>query len=440
MVRTRESLQEEYRQVTSRSRRQWEAAKAHLPGGVIKGAYWNSPYPIFMDRGEGCYLWDLDGRRYVDFANHHTAMILGHSHPDVIASVRRETERGMGLGAPTTMEVEIAEELTRRFPSVDKVRFTNSGTESSIHVTRLARAVTGRPLVAKFEGAYHGSLDALEISTGPPINEAGPPDGPTPVASWPGMSPGSEENVVILPYSQPETVELILREHRDDVAAVFFDGKPGMLDVPHEFAGTLRNLTSELGMLMVMDEIVSFRVGYEGYQGLVGVKPDITMLGKIVGGGFPGSAIGGRAELMDVFDTTQGDLRINQSGTFSGNNFTLAAGLATLRALTPAVYKHLDLLREQLHHGLVETFARARVPCQVLSAGSMVNLFLTDRPVRDYRSAATADEDLFSRIQMAMALKGYYLGGGSMNMILSAPMEDAHVDGLVGAMEEVLKE
>ncbi len=438
MVRTRESLQEEYRQVTPRSRSQWEAAKAHLPGGVVKGAYWSPPYPIYMDRGEGCYLWDLDGRRYVDFANHHTAMVLGHSHPDVIAAVRRETERGMGLGAPTTLEAEIAEELTRRLPSVDKVRFTNSGTESSIHVTRLARAVTGRPLVAKFEGAYHGSLDALEISTGPPIEKAGPADGPAPVASWPGMSPGSEENVVILPYNQPESVDLILREHRDDVAAVFFDGKPGMLDIPHDFARSLRELTTELGMLMVMDEIVSFRVGYSGYQGLVGVKPDITTLGKIVGGGFPGSAIGGRAELMDVFDTTKGDLRISQSGTFSGNNFTLAAGLATLKALTPEVYAHLDRLREQLHQGLVKAFERARISCQVLSAGSIVNPFLTDQPVRDYRSASTADDDLFSRIQMGLALKGYYVGRDSMKMILSEPMQNEHVDGLVGALHEVL--
>ena len=440
MVRTRESLEEEYRRLTPRSRAQWERGLPSMPGGVIKGAYWNPPYPIYVDRAQDCYVWDLDGRKYVDFENHHTASILGHSHPAVVEAMHEAVEQGFGLGGPTALEAEIAEELTSRFPSMDKVRFTNSGTESSIHVTRLVRAVSGKPKIAKFEGAYHGSHDAVEVSVSPPIDRAGEAESPEAVASWPGMSRTAEEDVVVLPYNQPESVELILREHKDEVAAVFYDGKPGMYDIPDEFSHFVRDLTTELGMIMVMDEVVSFRAGYGGYQALSGVEPDLTIMGKIVGGGMPVGAIGGKAELMDVFDTSQEGTRINQSGTYSGNHFTLAAGLATLKALTPEVYAHLDSLRERLHAGLEETYGRAGLPCNVLSAGSIVSVYLTDQPVRDYRSAKVLpDQELAGRIGLSLALKGYQAKGG-MGHVLSSPMSEEHIDGLLGALVGVLAE
>ena len=335
MVRSWESLESEFRRVTPKSYAQWESGKSVMPGGLIKGAYWSPPHPVYVDRAEGCYFWDLDGREYVDFANHHTAMILGHSHPDVVEAVQNEVKRGFGLGGPTTLEAEMAEELAKRFPSIDEVRFTNSGTESSLHATRLVRKVTGKQKIAKFEGAYHGSHDAVEISVTPAEERAGAADSPVPVAGQQGMAEGSEDNIVMLPYSQPETVELILREHQDELAGVFYDGKPGMLDISREFTRFVREITQELGLPMIMDEVVSYRVGYGGYQALCDVEPDLTIFGKIVGGGLPVGAIGGKSELMDVLDNTGSPTGLGQSGTFSGNNFTLAAGLATLRALTP---------------------------------------------------------------------------------------------------------
>ena len=440
MVRSMEALEAEYRRVTPKSRAQWERGMPVMPGGIIKGAYWSSPYPLYVERAQDCYLWDLDGRKYVDFANHHSAMILGHSHPAVVEAVQKELQRGLGFGAPTALEAEMAEELVKRFPSVDKVRFTNSGTESSLHATRLARAATGKPKVAKFEGAYHGSHDALEVSVSPPIDRAGAFDSPRPVAEWEGMARGSEEDVVVLPYNQRESVELILREHQAEVAAVFYDGKPGMYDIPADFAHFIRDITRELGILMVMDEVVSFRAGYGGYQGVAGVTPDLTILGKIVGGGFPVGAIGGRADLMDVLDNTQGDPVLHQSGTFSGNHFTLAAGLATLRELTPEAYEHLGALRVRLHDGLVDVFGRADVPCQVIGEGSIVNIYLTDRPVNDYRSATSMpDLALFGRIALALLLRGYHARGG-MGLVLSTPMGTEHIDGVLEALERVLGE
>ena len=440
MVRSLESLHEEYTAKNPKSHAQWERGRDTMPAGVIKGAYMRSPFPFYVDHSEGCTLTDIDGNVVVDFGSHHSAMILGHTHPDVVVALQGEIERGLGLGNPTDLEAEVSEEIVCRFPSIDKVRFTNSGTESSLHAARLIRAKTGKPKVAKFEGAYHGSHDGLEHSISPPIDDAGPADSPSTVPANPGVAPTSEDLVVMLPYNDPESVELILREHKDEVAGVFYDGKPGMLDVPDEFTHFVRGITAELGMYMVMDEVVSYRVGRAGYQGLAGVEPDLTIFGKIVGGGMPVGAFGGSNDLMGLMDNSDGAPVLAPSGTFSGNNFTLAAGLATMRALTDEVYDHLESLGSRLAMKLGPVFDDAGVPNQVLGVGSVVNVYLTDKPVRDYRSLMTHDTALFERISLAVHLKGYSLGVPPMAMMLSSPMTDDDIDGLVEAFGEALSE
>ena len=439
MVKSVHTLEEEYRSLTPKSRAQWERGTSSMPGGVMRQANWKSPHPIYVERAEGCFLWDLDGRRYVDFTNHASAVILGHNPPEVVEAVQRELERGIALSGPTTLDADMAEEIVKRFPSMDKVRFTNSGTEASLHATRLVRAATGKPKIAKFEGAYHGSHDALEVSVSPSLDRAGAPDSPEPVAEWDGLARGAEEDVVVLPYNQPESVELILREHQSELAGVFYDGKPGLLEIPVEFSRFVRDITSELGIPLVVDEVISFRAGYGGYQSIAGIKPDVTIIGKIVGGGFPVGAIGGSSELMDLLDNSESPTGPRVSGTFSGNNFTLAAGLATLRALTPEVYEHLDGLRLRLHDGLEEVLGRAGIPCRVVSGGSIVNPYLTDSPVRDYRGEAAADKSLWDKITLGLAVKGYEARGG-MGLILSAPMGNEEIDGLLQALDEVLSE
>jgi glutamate-1-semialdehyde 2,1-aminomutase len=440
MVRSLASLHEEFTAKNPKSRAQWERGKATMPGGIIKGAYWRAPFPFYVDKAEGCYLTDIDGNTFVDFANHHSAMIVGHSHPDVVAAVQREVERGFGLGNPTELEAEISQEIVSRFPSIEKVRFTNSGTESSLHATRLIRAKTGKPKIAKFEGAYHGSHDALEHSVATPLDKAGPADSPAVMPGHKGMSRGSQDEVVMLPYNDRESVELILREHQDEVAGVFFDGKPGMMEIPDDFAHFLRDITKELGMYLVVDEVVGYRAGRAGYQGKAGIDPDLTIFGKIVGGGMPVGAMGGKSELMDMLDNTGAPSGISQSGTFSGNNFTLAAGLATLRALTDEVYDHLESLAVRTQSGMKRVFNDAGIPNQVLAAGSVVNPFFTDKPVRDYRSFTNHDDELLGRISLGTHLKGYSLGSTPMTIMLSSPMTNEHIDGLVNALEEVIAE
>ena len=440
MTRSMESLVEEYRRKTPKSLKQWERGVPVMPGGVIKGAFWNHPYPHYVAKSEGCYIWDIDDNKYVDFGNHHSAMLLGHSHPDVVSAVRREVDRGFGLGGPTELEAEIGEEITSRFASIDKVRFCNSGTEASLHATRMVRAITGRPKVAKFEGGYHGSHDALEVSSSPPLDKAGPADSPEPVAAWNGMSRTAEEDSIILPYSDRESVELILREHRDEIAGVFYDARPGMWEVSEDFTRFIRDITSELGIPMVMDEVVSFRSGPGGAQGSACIDPDITLFGKAFGGGFPIGAIGGKDEYMKILDPTGEPTGLGQSGTFSGNSFTLAAGLANLRALTPEVYANVDNLRQRLHDGLVNVFGEAGLPSRVLSAGAGIHYYMTAQPIKDYRAVTTLpDSELADRIELALFLKGFSLRGG-IGITISSPMDETHIDGFLQAMEDTLVE
>lgn len=424
-----------YTAATPASRAQWERGKTSMPGGMVKGAYWYEPYPIYMDRGQDCYLWDLDDRRLVDFANHHTAMILGHSPEEVVEETTRWLRKGIALSAPTALEAEMAEALQERVPSLERVRFTNSGTEATLHASRLVRAATGRQKIAKFEGAYHGSHDTLEVSVSPPLEEAGPADAPNAVPAWDGMSRATEDTI-ILPYNDTETVSLILREHADEIAGVFYDGKPGTLEIPDEFTRFVREVTRELGLLLVMDEVISFRVGYSGYQGLCDVAPDLTTFGKVIGGGLPVGAFGGRADLMDLLDNSQPGNTIYQSGTYSGNPITLAAGIANLRMLTPEVFGHLDDLGERLASGLRDVFAAVGVQSQVVQRGSLLHAYFTDRPVVDYRSAATSDRALAHNLFLACTLEGYYTGAAEF--ILSAPMENEHIDGLLEATGRVL--
>ena len=246
MVKSLEKLQTEFQKVTPKSFNEWNNNKKILPGGVIKGAYFSSPYPIYIEKAEGCKLFDIDGREYIDFSNHHTAMILGHSHPAVIQAVKDAVNNGLALSAPSILEGQIANEFIKRFPSIDQIRYTNSGTESSITAARMVRAITGKSKIAKFAGNYHGFNDSLEFNLAVTENVNSGSEYIKPTPAWDGMPEHGEKNIIILPMNDPETVEMIVRENQNQLAAIFFDGKPGILDIPIEFTQFLRRLTSEL--------------------------------------------------------------------------------------------------------------------------------------------------------------------------------------------------
>jgi glutamate-1-semialdehyde 2,1-aminomutase len=372
-----------------------------LPGGV------NSPVramrsigrdPIFVERAAGVDLLDVDGNRYVDWVCSWGPLIHGHAHPEVLAAIQDAATAGTTFGAPTALEVELAEEVARRVPSVEMLRMTSSGTEASMSAIRLARAATGRDVVVKFAGAYHGHVDGLLADAGSGLATQGIP-------SSPGVLPSAAAATVIVPWNDLDAVEAALREH--DVAALIAEPYPanmGLVPPEEGFLARLRELTEEHGALLVFDEVISgFRVAPGGAQELSGVTPDLTVMGKILGGGLPAAAFGGPRELLERLAPV-GD--VYQAGTLSGNPLAVAAGLATLRLLDDDAYLRLSETTTALATGLRE--AAGDRPVQVVSETGLVTLFFRDRPVRDYADARDADHEAYGAWCRGLLARGVY--------------------------------
>ncbi|HIG45738.1 MAG TPA: aminotransferase class III-fold pyridoxal phosphate-dependent enzyme [candidate division Zixibacteria bacterium] len=335
--------EERYRSKTRRSHDAFKQMASVMPG-VAKGAYYYAPYPITIDHADGCYLYDIDGNQYVDFANHHTAQILGHNHPAINEAVTQQLKKGIAVAGPMGVETQLASEICRRVDSVESIRFCNSGTEATLHAVRLAREYTGRYKIAKFEGGYHGSHDAVEISVAPDLQKAGPSDRPNAVPTAGGMPPNATENIVILPDNNEEAVERIIAEHKQDLACVLLDPKAGIMPQRPEFVRTVREITEKNDILLMLDEIVGFRAARGGIQSQYNISPDLTTFGKIIGGGFPIGAFGGRKDLMALLDPTNTGARLFQSGTFSAHPVAMAAGMALLGELNESAFEHLAFL------------------------------------------------------------------------------------------------
>ncbi len=431
------SLEEEYRIHTGRSADAFQRT-APLMAGAAKGAYFYPPYPLTMARAVGCTLEDIDGRCYLDFVNHHTTQILGHNHPTVIEAVQAQLRQGIALGAPTGIETEMAAEMCRRVTSLDRIRFVNSGTEATLHAIRLARGFSRKPRIAKFEGGYHGSHDAVEVSVAPPLDQAGPAHAPHSVPDAGGIAPHAADEVLILPYNDESAVAKLVESHAQDLACVIFDPKAGLLPVRPEFARAVREITRKHDVLLIFDEIVGFRVGSGGLQAEFGIDPDLTCFGKIIGGGFPVGAFGGRAELMDLLDITTGPTGFFQSGTFSAHPVTMAAGLATLRELTPSAFAHLNGLAERLSTELNDLFARLGIPARTVNTGSVFSIYFLEGKVENYRDLTRNDRALSHRVFLALLEEGYFLNHTLTMCGLSLPMNERHITGLVEAIENAL--
>ncbi len=422
--------------------RSLECFSAHAdatPGGVAKGAYFYRPYPLTMERGDGAYLVDVDGNRYADFANHHTGQILGHNHPVVMAAVQAQLQRGVAVGAPMGHETEVCAELCSRVASLERARFTNSGTEASLHAVRLARAFTGRNLIAKFEGCYHGSHDAVEVSVAPPLEAAGPAERPLPYAQAIGMSAGAVADTMVLPLGDLEATDRLIGEHAAELACVLLDPKTGVLDLPADFIRGVREITTRHGVLMVFDEIVGFRLARGGAQEYYGITPDLTTFGKIVGGGFPVGAFGGRADIMDRYHPTAGP-GVGQSGTFASHPVTMAAGLAMLRELTPAAFEHLASLGDRLTRGLRKALTACPVPASAHNNGSAFAIHFRPEPPRDYRSSLDADKRWVSPLFLALLDRGFFLGHTLAMCSISVPTTPQMIDELVEAVADALRD
>tara|TARA_Y100000588_G_scaffold387610_1_gene485763 strand:+ start:5017 stop:6339 length:1323 start_codon:yes stop_codon:yes gene_type:complete len=434
-----EAIEERYRELTPESRELFEEGR-EVNAGAAKGAYYYAPYPLTFRRGSGCELDDVDGRTYVDFGNHHTAQVLGHNHPAVVIAVRSQLSDGIALGGPMGVETKIAKHMCDRVSSLDRIRFVNSGTEASLHAIRLARQFSGKPKVAKFEGGYHGSHDAVEVSVSPNLEDAGDPREPKAVATAGGMAPHSVDDTIVLPYDDEESLERLLSRHREDLACVIMDPKAGILPQRPEFVRRVRDVTRDLGMIMIFDEIVGFRQARGGLQSHYEIEPDLTCFGKIIGGGFPVGAFGGRADLMDQLDNSKGSSTVFQSGTHSAHAVAMAAGLATLEQLTDDAHAHLNGLGSRLKTGLDKLFGDRGVVAHVVVMGSVFSIHFGIEEVRTYRDMASADKETGLAVFMSLLNQGFFLSQGLGMCAISLPTEGEHIDALVEAIGIALDE
>jgi len=387
--------------------------------------------PIFIARAEGSKIWDEDGNRYVDWVCSWGPLILGHAEPSVLTAIEQAARRGTTYGAPTVGEIEIAEEVAARVPSVEMIRMTSSGTEAAMGAIRLARAATGREALVKFAGAYHGHTDGLLVEAGSGMATAGVP-------SSPGVPEAVAAQTTIVPWNDAEAVEQALSER--PVAALLVEPLPANMGVvPPEanFLQTLRELADAHGSVLVFDEVISgFRVAPGGAQQLYGVEPDVTAFGKVIGGGLPAAAFGGSRELMERI-APAGD--VYQAGTLSGNPLAVAAGLAALRRLDAEAYERIGATTELLATGLRE--AAEGFPVQVASAPGLVTPFFTQAPVRDFDGASACDLEAYARFARAMIDRGIYPPASQFEAWFpSLAHTEEDVEATVGSAREAFTE
>jgi glutamate-1-semialdehyde 2,1-aminomutase len=423
---------------TSRSKQLFEKAKQFIPGGV------NSPVrafravggnPIFIKKAKGAFLYDEDGNEYVDLINSWGPMILGHAHPMIEEAVKDALTTSPSFGAPTAREVEMAETICSIMPSVEKVRMVNSGTEATMSAIRVARGFTGRDKIIKMEGCYHGHGDSFLIAAGSGALTFGNPDSP-------GVTKGTAQDTLIAPFNSLEAVKLLIENNPNQIAAIILEpvvGNMGCVAPQPGYLEGLRELCTKHGIILIFDEVMTgFRLTLGGAQQLYNVRPDMSTMGKIIGGGLPVGAYGGRREIMDAVSPAG---PIYQAGTLSGNPMAMAAGLAMLKYLksNPSVYDTINRATSKLVNGIRSANKKAGLNFTVNHVGSMFTLFFTDREVIDFDTAKTSDTARFAKYFQAMLAQGIYLAASQYEaMFVSAAITDEIVDRILAAHHQAI--
>ncbi|MCR2820562.1 glutamate-1-semialdehyde 2,1-aminomutase [Lederbergia panacisoli] len=421
-----------------KSKQAFEEAINLMPGGV------NSPVrafksvdmdPIFMERGKGSRIYDIDGNEYIDYVLSWGPLILGHANDQVVEAIKKVAENGTSFGAPTVIENKLAKLVTDRVPSIEIIRMVSSGTEATMSALRLARGYTGRNKILKFEGCYHGHGDSLLIKAGSGVATLGLPDSP-------GVPESVAKNTITVPYNDLESVQYAFKEFGEDIACIIVEpvaGNMGVVPPLPGFLEGLREVTNEFGALLIFDEVMTgFRVGYNCAQGYFGITPDLTCLGKVIGGGLPVGAYGGRAEIMAHIAPSG---PIYQAGTLSGNPLAMTAGYETLSQLNPGTYEEFNRKADQLEAGLKEAAEMYDIPHTINRAGSMIGIFFTNEKVINYESAKKSDLALFASYYKEMANNGVFLPPSQFEgLFLSTAHTDEDIAKTITALKTTFSE
>lgn len=430
-----------FREKFETSRKFTEKCSEVIPGGYSRVSFNYGPHAIFVDRGEGQYIFTIDGHRLLDLNNNFTVNVLGHNHPNIGKALSEAIHHGFSFGNPMKYELQLAQILCDRIESVEKVKFSCSASESCVSAIRIARAHTGKNKIAKFEGGYHGFIDDLQISSHPaPERFPGPANNPAPLADSAGIPAYTINNTIILPQNDPGSCEKILKENAHDTACVILElqsGAGGVVVLDQEFVHGIRTITEALGILMIVDETITLRADYHGMQGIYGVKPDLTVMGKIIGGGLPLGAVGGRREFFRMTENGQ----VHLSGTHQGHPLATIAGIACLEIMDEAAHERLNRLAERIKNDLNTWSSDMGYPFIVYGAFSFLGYAFTDKPGRELRSHRdfwfyTNDEHM-QTFALEMACRGFFpVHRGQI--ALSLPMTDEDIDSFIDTAKEII--
>ncbi|MBC8275765.1 MAG: glutamate-1-semialdehyde 2,1-aminomutase [Chloroflexi bacterium] len=419
----------------ARSQKIFQEAQNYLPGGVdspVRAFKAVGGTPPFIARGKGSRIYDEDGNEFIDYVCSWGPLILGHSHPQVIDALKRAAERGTSFGAPTELEVILAKMISTAIPSIEMIRFVNSGTEATMTALRLARAFTGRDKIVKFAGGYHGHADGLLVKGGSGLATLSLPNSP-------GVPTSYAQNTLVAPYNNDDAVAELFQHYPEEIAAVIVEpvaANIGVVPPQPGFLDNLRSLTSRSGALLIFDEVITgFRVAYEGAQAIYGITPDLTCLGKVIGGGLPVGAYGGKREIMKMMAPTG---PVYQAGTLSGNPLAMTAGIETLKVLSqPGVYEQLESTTSRLEEGITRVAGSLNFKLNISRLASLLTVFFTGNPVLDYESVSQADTKLFGRFFQQLLSEGVYWPPSQFEAaFISTAHSEEDIDFTIGAIEK----
>lgn len=428
-----------YSQKRPKSRELFSRMKNFLPGGDTRAVTFFNPFPTSIRSAKGSILIDIDGNVLIDFINNFSSLIHGHADPEIMRTALDQLQRGTVFGAPCEPLAELAEIICKRVPSVERIRFCNSGTEATLGAIRGARAFTKRQWIAKAEGGYHGSHESVEISVVPKLSQAGPIDHPRSLREDESISKEIVNQVVVFPFNNTEATVDIIKKNRTRLAAVIIEPvmhAAGIIPAHREYLKSIREVTAKYDILLIFDEVITFRLSDGGAQKIFRIKPDLTCFGKFIGGGFPVGAFGGRRDIMELFSPASIH-PITHTGTFNGNAITMAAGVAAMRKLTPSAIERINSFGDRLRKEVAELFAEFNSSVRVTGLGSLFQIHFSNKDVFDYRTAARANTELRPLLHLGLINEGIFIAKRGCGNI-STSITEKELNSFLGAVRKCL--